>query len=159
MLIVTPSSEKRSFVNTLEFLSSGHRLLWNLHGAVGVFAALQRQKLECVQVARAGGQWSEMLSFVCVPWFQGISYLPVSTMVCLNVRFWKALAGILPQKGQRGLIPHLGVSAVCHSSSAEFGRSQLKILSYYLPRANFIALVFCGGKEMDKNGEVSNLII
>lgn len=73
VLIVTPSSEKRPFVNTLEFLSSGHRLLWNLHGAVGVFAALQRQKLECVQVARAGGQWSEMLSLVCVPWFQGIS--------------------------------------------------------------------------------------
>lgn len=86
-------------------------------------------------------------------------YLPVSTLVCLNIRFWKALAGILPQKGQRGLIPHLGVSAVCHSSSAEFGRSQLKILSYYLPRANFIALVFCGGKEMDKNREISSLII
>lgn len=80
-------------------------------------------------------------------------------MVCLNIRFWKALAGILPQKGQRGLIPHLGVSAVCHSSNAEFGRSQLKILSCYLPRANFVVPVFCGGKEMDKNGEISSLII
>lgn len=62
-------------------------------------------------------------------------------------------------EGQRGLIPHLSVSAVCHSSNVEFGRSQVKILSCHLPRANSVAPVFCGGKEMNKTREISNLII
>lgn len=55
--------------------------------------------------------------------------------------------------------PHLSVGAVCHSSSVEFGRSQVKILSCHLPRANFLAPVFCDGKEMNKTREISDLII
>lgn len=70
---------------------------------------------------------------------------------------WSTLAGILFQKGQRGLIPHSCVSAVCHSVSVEVGRSQLKILCRYLPRPNFA--VFCGGKEINETREISNLVI